>query len=881
MTFLDMRTILFGYLLTDVMCLIVAVLLWRQSRARFEGMSFWVWDFALLTLALILITLRGEISDWFSIILAQAMVMVGAYLGYLGLLKFSGRQAPQIHNYGLLLLQILVNIYFAVIQPNLAVRGLNVAAGLTVFSLQCVWLAFYGAPSGMRELMRGVGLVFTGYCIVNITRIFEFALVYRFETDFLQSGTFDKLVMISYQMLSIMLTYALALMANKRLHRDIAAQEEKFSKAFLASPSAINLTRLCDGVMVEANIGFLNTTGYFPSDVIGKTAIDLNLWADDHDRVLMVRELMDRRTVRDREYQFRKKSGEILTGLFSADIITIHNHECVLSSVTDITERRSHERILQEREAFIRTVMDHLPIGIAVNTLSPSVTFSYMNEKFLQCYRTTRAAIDGPDGFWNAVYEDPEFRESIRSRILADCASGDPERMVWQDIPITRTGEKTTYVASQNTPVPGKDMVISTVWDVTARRLSEEALRESEAFLNRIIDQSPYPMWISDDRGMLIRINPACLKMLNLEAQEVIGKYNIFEDNIVDAQGLMPQVARAFRNGETVRFEISYNTSTLTGLELKGTASVLLDTTLFPIKNREGRLTNVVIQHIEITERKRAQNEIRKLNVDLEQKISLRTKELRDSQAALLNLVDDLNESSQSLEAANQALEAVNKELAAFSYSVSHDLRAPLRSIDGFSAALSEDFGGQLTGDALDYLQRIRRATRTMGQLIDDMLNLSRVTQAELQCSDVNLSRIAQNILDGFQNFNPSRNVDIHVQEDVIVCADDHLMNIALTNLLENAWKFTAKAPSAVIEFGCETRDGKKVIFVRDNGAGFEPQYTGRLFGAFQRLHKSEDYPGTGIGLATVQRIIHRHGGKIWAEGETGKGATFYFTVGE
>lgn len=871
MNFLDMRTILFGYVLTDIVCLGVAVLLWRQSRERFAGMSFWVWDFALQTLALLLITLRGSIPDWISITGAQALVMTSAYLGYLGLLKFAGRKAPQVHNYGFIVLLTLVNFYFAFIQPNLTFRNLNVAVGLLIFCSQCAWLALRAAPTGMRELMRGVGFVFVGLCIVNIIRIVDNLAVYQIKQDFFQLRMFDKLIVISYQMLFILLTYALALMANKRLHRDIAAQEEKYSKAFLASPHAINLIRLSDGVLIEANRGFLNTTGYSHSEVIGKTAAELNLWADDQKRILMVRELMELGAVRDREYSFLKKSGEILTGLLSADIITINNEACVLSSVTDITLRKRMEEALQKSEYRFRTTLDNMLEGCQM--IDTGWRFVYINEAAARHGRLPKDSYIGQrqtDLF--PGIERTSLFELERRCMLEGVSSRTENEFPYPD-------GSTGWFDISIYPVPEGIFILSV--DISDRKSAQEALLQSESFLNNILEQSPTSLWIADVQGTFLRCNPACLKLFSLKAEEVVGRYNIFEDAILKEQGLMPQVVRAFQKGETVRFESAYDTSRLADLHLERTVKVILEVTLFPVKNARGRVTNVVIQHEEITARKQAQEEIRQLNLALEQKVAERTKELRDSQAALLNLVDDLNESSQSLTTANQTLEAVNKEMAAFSYSVSHDLRAPLRSIDGFGRALAEDYGDKLTGDALDYLQRIRRATQTMGQLIDDMLNLSRITQAQLHCREVNLSRLAQNILEGFQSFNPSRSVDIRIQEDIMVYADDHLMNIALTNLLENAWKFTAKTSPAVIEFGSEIIDGQKAVFIRDNGAGFEPQYAGRLFAAFQRLHKAEDYPGTGIGLATVQRIIHRHNGKIWAEGEVGHGAVFYFTLGE
>jgi signal transduction histidine kinase len=226
-----------------------------------------------------------------------------------------------------------------------------------------------------------------------------------------------------------------------------------------------------------------------------------------------------------------------------------------------------------------------------------------------------------------------------------------------------------------------------------------------------------------------------------------------------------------------------------------------------------------------------------------------------------------------------QELSASNKELEAFCYSVSHDLRAPLRGIDGFSQALIEDYGAQLDEQGRQYLERVRAGTQRMGALIDDLLNLSRLTRAELQREDVSLSSVAGTVVKDIGVAQPERKVEVNIAPNLSAHADPRLMRIVFENLLGNAWKFTSKAPHAQVEVGSVPHNGSPAYFVKDNGAGFNPEYSARLFGAFQRLHRTDEFPGTGIGLATVQRIIHRHGGQIWAQSDPGKGATFYFTL--
>ena len=240
-------------------------------------------------------------------------------------------------------------------------------------------------------------------------------------------------------------------------------------------------------------------------------------------------------------------------------------------------------------------------------------------------------------------------------------------------------------------------------------------------------------------------------------------------------------------------------------------------------------------------------------------------------------------EAGRGLSEVNRELEVTNRELEAFSYSVSHDLRAPLRSIDGFSQILLEDYADELDEEGKDYLGRVRAASQRMGRLIDDLLGLSRVTRGTMRRERVSLSALAEEVARELEEANPERRIQFSAQGGLEVWGDPRLLRVALENLIGNAWKFTEKQPEARVEFGHSEKlsytSRVPVYYVRDNGAGFDMAYAGKLFGAFQRLHDANDFEGTGIGLATVQRVVRRHGGHIWAEGEVGRGATFYFTI--
>ncbi len=383
------------------------------------------------------------------------------------------------------------------------------------------------------------------------------------------------------------------------------------------------------------------------------------------------------------------------------------------------------------------------------------------------------------------------------------------------------------------------------------RQRYDQAIHESESIYRRAISAAGAVPYFQDyTKNRFTFIGEGILELTGYPASQMNPDlwFSLIQEALPrgEASGLsLEEAVHKARRGELSVWECDYRILTRDG-QTRWIAESAVEI-MGPDGLSRGSLG--ILQ--DITERVQAEEEIRQLNAELEQRVLDRTAELA----------------------------AANKELEAFAYSVSHDLRAPLRAIDGYSHILLEDYAERLEQDGQQIIHNIRQATQTMSQLIDDLLQLSRVTRSELQRAEIDLSQLAYEIFERIRQNEPERIVDVVISPQMKAYGDPHLLRLALENLLSNAWKFTRRESLAQIELGCLEEKDPRVYFVRDNGAGFDMRYSYKLFQPFQRLHHAEEFEGVGIGLATVQRIVHRHGGQVWAEGEVGKGATFYFTL--
>lgn len=576
-------------------------------------------------------------------------------------------------------------------------------------------------------------------------------------------------------------------------------------------------------------------------EMLGRTVMERYPGFETTEMFASLRQCMEQRTARTTEFAFMYPDATqgwfefsiqpVPEGLFilSLDITARKRVDQELRALNVELEQRVQARTaqLEETNQFLSAIIENIPDMVFVKDAQQLafVRFNKAGEALLGVTRETLLGKSDYDFFPTAQAEffQAKDRETLRSKAVLEILEEPLE---------TKHGRR--WLHTKKIPILGADgaaqFLLGISADITERKQADEA----RARLVAIVESSEDAIIGRDLDGLVTSWNKGAERIFGYSAEEVVGKImpsQIVAGHETESGLLMQRIQKGERIDQLATLR-----------RRRDGQEIYVSSNVSPILDSAGRLIGSASISRDITETKRNQD---------------------------------------ALARAKDAAEAANRELESFSYSVAHDLRAPLRSIDGFSQALLEDYAEKLDTEGQQYLSFVRESAQHMARLIDDLLALARVARSELHREAVDLSRLVRAAITRLERAQPERSVDVMIEEGLTCEGDPRLLAVVLDNLLGNAWKFTGKREDARIEFGATRKDRNTVYFVRDNGAGFDMAFANKLFGVFQRLHAAADFEGTGVGLATVQRVVSRHEGRVWAEGAVNRGATFFFTLHE
>jgi PAS domain S-box-containing protein len=644
-----------------------------------------------------------------------------------------------------------------------------------------------------------------------------------------------------------------------RRTRELRKAEEKYIKTFQSNPACVGLSRLSDGLIVEANEAMLKCLGYSREEFIGRTVFGLRMWNDLADRERMLQNVTDTGRSENQEFRLRTKTGEVLLCNHSAELIDIDDKPHVIFTFFDITERkRAEEKLWKSEErlrAFVTATSD------VVYQMSPD-----WKEMRRLRGRDLLADTEEPNSTWFEKYIHPEDRPRVTEAIDAATRTKSifelEHRVVMEDGTTGWTFSRAIPLLDAN-----GDIVewFGTARDITKRK-QMELLSTSLNDINRLVHST------SDTEEVIKRALSSAAEAMGCQTAAVFLKRHShwvvsyaygLPDNVIGARiddSEEPHAVPSVKARKPIFIDDAENDERVNGNLMKrwGVRSVAV----VPLIDRDQTVGVITLNYHD-------------------QIFAFRDhhKDFADKLASTVSLALRNASLLQELKGRTAQLEESNKELESFSYTVSHDLRAPLRAIDGFSRMIVKKHGDTFDEDAIRKFDVIRGNVRTMGQLIEDLLAFSRLSRKDIARTRLDMTSLVQDSWREIRASHPARSLSLTVHNLDGAYGDRSLIKQVYVNLLANAVKFTRGRDEARIEAGCYSNGNEVVYFVRDNGIGFDMAYHNKLFDVFQRLHHAEEYEGTGVGLAIVQRIVQRHGGRVWAEGKEGEGATFYFAL--
>jgi PAS domain S-box-containing protein len=811
----------------NIVSTIVIFFLWAQYHKRYNGLGNLVSAFLFQMIAYVLIILRGSIPQLISVDVANSLSVLGIYLGYTGLQKYSGRITSQIPNYIFLAILAILHIVLTYIESDPTIRYFLISAAYLWFFGQCAWLLLKGVSADMLKLTRYTGYVFISFGILSAVKLIDFILSGNKPVDYFESNTLEAVVMIFYQILIIVLIISISFMFNNHLLKDIRTEEEKFATAFHTAPNAIIISTYPDCKIIEVNSGFAEITGYRPSDVIGKTTSEIEIWTDQQEKIDIVNELKSSGSVQKKECHLRKKTGNFFTGFFSAAIVILSNEKRLIISIYDITERKQLQDEIKRERNLLKTLIDNLPDAVSLKDEEGKYLLN--NKAHLQVIGVeSQEEVIGKTAAEFFPVEDATVYTDDDRTVLST------GKMMLDKIEYVRhsdTGSRYWHLTSR---IPIKDesgkpvQMLFISHDITERKRAEDILKETDEFNRSLIKTIPFGMDVVDETGTVLFISENFRSMFGRES---IGKkcWELFRDD--KSQCPDCPLKKGVDIGSTNIYE----------------AHQILGGKVFDINHTgmifHGRKAMLEIFH-DITERKRNEGEL------------IRSKEKAEESDRLKT---------------------------AFLHNISHEIRTPMNAIVGFSNLLREP--GITREEHDSYTDIISRSSHHLLSIVNDVIEISNVEAGRLRLSisEVNLSNLLDDLLRQFRPKADEKRIEFRLElsgTDIVssILTDGTKLLQIISNLLNNAFKFTDEGR---ISFGYTNKGQSLEFFVSDTGIGIDQDQQIRIFERFYQVDSTVTrmHEGTGIGLSISKAYVELLGGKIWLQSAPGKGSVFFFTV--
>jgi len=628
--------------------------------------------------------------------------------------------------------------------------------------------------------------------------------------------------------------------ARKEVEAALRASEENFRMLIEQASDGIFIADT-QGRFIDVNTSACQMLGHAREDLLRMKIPDIIAKASLALQPMPMRELKQGKAVLTERVLVRK-DGSVVPAEISGKGLPDGR---IVAIVRDITERNNALARIHESEEQYRTLAETATDAIV--TIDENSKILYMNTAIKSVFGYSREELVGKQ----LTVLMPEYLRTIHRDAMTRYVRTGKRHISWNSVELEglhKNGNSIPLEVSYGEfRKEGHYLFTGIIRDIRERKKAEQALQESEKHYRELMAQSPVGVQVFAPDGTLVKVNKAWERIWGVSSGDDIGQHNPLHDPQIARLGLRDNIERVFK-GETVEFDdVLYDPSSAGMPGVKR----WIRPKAYQVRDEQGRVLHIVVMSEDITAQKEAQRRILQINEELERRVKERTAELETS----------------------------NKELEAFSYSVSHDLRAPLRGIHGFASILLEDYGKRLDAEAQRIIKIIKGNTSKMGTLIDELLTFSRLSRTGISHESIHMNSLVADCIREMIDLGDYPNINVSVEQLPTLTCDNTMMRHVWTNLLSNAAKFSSTQPDPQIEIGSTTSDKEIIFFVKDNGVGFDMAYVSQLFGVFHRLHREDEFPGTGVGLAIVQRIVQRHGGRVWAEGRPGEGATFSFSL--